>query len=681
MLLKEMRELVEELNIYAHAYYMEDTSLISDYEYDKKYDRLKELEKVTGIILANSPTINVGSETVSELEKVEHDHPMLSLDKTKDINEVESFMNGLPGLAMLKMDGLTISVKYIDGKLVAAETRGNGIIGENVLHTANSFVNLPKEIPYKDEVVVDGEAVMEIHHYTYLKELKDIDLKKDGERKGLFGEELEKYIKDNGIKNIRNLTAGSVRQLDNSVTKERKIKFIAWKAVRGIDGNSFMKRLQILDLLGFEVVPWVKVDNIEENIKKLRETAREKDVPIDGIVFSYDDIDYSESLGNTSHHVRSQLAYKFADDKFETVIRDVEWSMGKTGQLTPVAVFDPVEIDDTIVERASLHNVNIFKSYELSVGDTITVYKANMIIPQIAENLTRNGDKLFTVPDKCPICGGHVKITGENETEELQCMNLECKGKLLGELCTFVSKEAHDITGLSKSTLSLLIEKEFIKGPLDLFYLKDCRGMLVTLQGLGAKKVDKILESIEKCRKTTLPKFLYGLSIPLIGRSVSKQLNTVEEKRAREKGLKTAFDSFIKDMDSQYDFTCLEDFGFAKASSLKNYFEENQRYITELAAEFQFEEISQETIKDGLNGAIFCITGTLTEFANRAALVEKIESLGGKVTGSVTKKTNYLINNDTLSKSSKNVKAMQLGIPIISEKEFLNKFVKKVLTR
>ena len=327
MLLKEMRELVEELNIYAHAYYMEDTSLISDYEYDKKYDRLKELEKVTGIILANSPTINVGSETVSELEKVEHDHPMLSLDKTKDINEVESFMNGLPGLAMLKMDGLTISVKYIDGKLVAAETRGNGIIGENVLHTANSFVNLPKEIPYKDEVVVDGEAVMEIHHYTYLKELKDIDLKKDGERKGLFGEELEKYIKDNGIKNIRNLTAGSVRQLDNSVTKERKIKFIAWKAVRGIDGNSFMKRLQILDLLGFEVVPWVKVDNIEENIKELRKTAREKDVPIDGIVFSYDDIDYSESLGNTSHHVRSQLAYKFADDKFVTVIRDVEWSM------------------------------------------------------------------------------------------------------------------------------------------------------------------------------------------------------------------------------------------------------------------------------------------------------------------------------------------------------------------
>ena len=677
MLLKEMRELVEELNVYAHAYYMEDTSLISDYEYDKKYDRLKELEKVTGVILANSPTINVGSETVSELEKVEHDHPMLSLDKTKDINEVESFMNGLPGLAMLKMDGLTISVKYIDGKLVAAETRGNGIIGENVLHTANSFVNLPKEIPYKDEVVVDGEAVMEIHHYTYLKELKDIELKKEGERKGLSGEELEKYIKENGIKNIRNLAAGSVRQLDSSVTKKRKIKFVAWKAVRGINGNSFMKRLQILDLLGFEVVPWVKVDNIEEDIKKLRETAREKDVPIDGIVFSYDDIDYSESLGETSHHVRSQLAYKFADDKFETVIRDVEWSMGKTGQLTPVAVFDPVEIDDTIVERASLHNVSIFKSYELSAGDTITVYKANMIIPQSAENLTRNRNNLFTVPDKCPICGGHTKVTGENETEELQCMNLECKGKLLGELCTFVSKEAHDITGLSKSTLSLLIEKEFIKGPIDLFYLKGCREMLLTLQGLGAKKVDKILESIEKCRKTTLPKFLYGLSIPLIGRSVSKQLNTVEEKRAKEKGLKTAFASFIEDMDSQYDFTCLEDFGYAKASSLKNYFEENERYISELAAEFQFEEISQETVGDILNGKTFCITGTLIEFPNRTALVEKIESLGGKVTGSVTKKTGYLINNDTTSKSSKNVKATQLGVPIMSEKDFLNKFVNR----
>ena len=676
MLLKEMRELVEELSIYAHAYYMEDTSLISNYEYDKKYDRLKELEHATGIILANSPTISVGSETVSELEKVEHDHPMLSLDKTKDISDVENFMNGLPGLAMLKMDGLTISVKYIDGKLVAAETRGNGVIGEDVLHTVNTFVNLPKEIPYKDEVVVDGEAIMEIHQYIHLKELKDIELKEEGERKGLFGEELEKYIKENGIKNIRNLAAGSVRQLDSSITKERKINFVAWKAVRGIDGNSFMKRLQILELLGFEVVPWVKVDNIEEDIRILRETAREKDVPIDGIVFSYDDIAYGESLGETSHHVRSQLAYKFADDKFETVIRNVEWSMGKTGQLTPVAVFDPVEIDDTIVERASLHNVSIFKSYELSVGDTITVYKANMIIPQIAENLTRNKNNLFTVPDKCPICGGHTKVIGGNETEELQCMNLECKGKLLGELCTFVSKEAHDITGLSKSTLNLLIEKEFIKGPIDLFYLKNCREMLLTLQGLGAKKVDKILESIEKCRKTTLPKFLYGLSIPLIGRNVSKQLNNIEEKRAREKGLKTAFDSFIEDMNSQYDFTCLEDFGFAKASSLKNYFEENERYINELAAEFQFEEIPQQIVEDSLKGKTFCITGTLTEFTNRVALVEKIESLGGKVTGSVTKKTSYLINNDTTSKSSKNVKATQLGVPIISEKDFINNFVK-----
>lgn len=675
MLLKEMRELVEELNMYARAYYMEDTSLIPDYDYDKKYDRLKELEKATGIILANSPTINVGSEMVSELEKVEHDHPMLSLDKTKDTNEIESFMNGLPGLAMLKMDGLTISVKYIDGKLVAAETRGNGTIGENVLHTVNTFINLPKRIPYKDEVVIDGEAIMEIHHYIHLKELRDIELKEEGKRKGLSDEELEEYIKENGIKNIRNLAAGSVRQLNNSITRERKIKFVAWKAVRGIESNSFMKRLQILELLGFEVVPWLKIDNVKENIRALREMAREKDVPIDGIVFSYDDIAYGESLGETSHHVRSQMAYKFADDKFETVIRNVEWSMGKTGQLTPVAVFDPVEIDDTIVERASLHNVNIFKNYELSAGDTITVYKANMIIPQIAENLTKNKNDLFTIPDKCPICGGRVKVIGG--TEELQCMNLECKGKVLGELCTFVSKEAHDITGLSKSTLSLLIDKEFIKGPLDLFYLKYCRELLLTLQGLGAKKIDKILESIEKCRKTTLTKFLYGLSIPLIGRSVSKQLNNIEEKRAREKGLKTAFDSFIEDMESQYDFTCLEDFGFAKASSLKNYFEENERYITELAEEFEFEKISQETEGDSLKEKTFCITGTLTEFANRTALVEKIESLGGKVTGSVSKKTSYLINNDTTSKSGKNVKAAQLGVPIISEKDFINNFIKK----
>lgn len=674
MLLEEMRELVEELNVYCHAYYIENTSLVSNYEYDKKFDRLKELERVSGVVLANSPTINVGAEIVSELEKVEHDHPMLSLDKTKEVNEVENFMNGLPGLAMLKMDGLTISVKYKDGKLVAAETRGNGSVGENVLHTVNTFVNLPNKIPYKDEIVVDGEAVMEIHYYTHLKNMRDAELEEEGKRKGLSGVELENYIKDYGIKNIRNLTAGSVRQLDSSVTQKRRIKFVAWKAVRGIEGNSFMKRLQILELLGFEVVPWVKVDNIEKNIEKLKETAREKDYPIDGIVFSYDDIEYSESLGQTSHHVRSQLAYKFADDLFKTTIKDIEWSMGKTGVLTPVAIFDPVEIDDTIVERASLHNVNIFKEFDLSAGDTITVYKANMIIPQIAENLTRREDNLFVVPNKCPVCGSHTKIIGTGDTEELICMNPECEGKLLGELCTFVSKEAHDIKGLSKSTLELLMKKEFVRGPRDLFYLKNHREKLLTLQGMGEKKIDNILSSIEACRKTTLPKFLYGLSIPLIGRSVSKQINSLEEKRAKEKGLSSAFESFMEDMESSYDFTCMEDFGYAKFASLRNYFEENERYIHDLAEQFQFEKIPQES-SSVLEGKTFCITGSLVEFSNRAALVEKIESLGGKVSGSVSKKTDYLINNDTESKSSKNVKAIQLGVPIISEKDFLNNFI------
>ena len=660
MLLKEMRELVEELNVYAHAYYMEDTSLISDYEYDKKYDRLKELEKVTGIILANSPTINVGSETVSELEKVEHDHPMLSLDKTKDINEVESFMNGLPGLAMLKMDGLTISVKYIDGKLVAAETRGNGIIGENVLHTVNSFVNVPKKIPYKDEVVIDGEAVMEIHHYTHLKELKDIDLKKDGERKGLFGEELEKYIKDNGIKNIRNLTAGSVRQLDNSVTKERKIKFVAWKAVRGIDGNSFMKRLQILDLLGFEVVPWVKVDNIEENIKKLRETAREKDVPIDGIVFSYDDIDYSESLGNTSHHVRSQLAYKFADDKFETVIRDVEWSMGKTGQLTPVAVFDPIEIDDTIVERASLHNVSIFKSYELSVGDTITVYKANMIIPQIAENLTQSGN--LEIPEVCPVCGGKTQIKQVNDVKTLYCINEDCQAKHVKSFAHFVSRDALNIDGLSEATLEKFIQHGFLKNFCDLYHLEKFRDEIIALDGFGEKSYENLLTSVENSRNTTLPKFIYGLGIANVGLSNAKMI---------VQALGNDIEKIIHA--GRQELEKIDGVGAVIADTFASYFEneKNKEEFYKLLQEMHIEKAPDNQNNQILTGKVFVITGSLEHFENRNQLKERIEQLGGRVTGSVTGKTSYLINNDSHSTSSKNKTAAKLGVPVITENEFL----------
>lgn len=674
MLLEEMRNLVKELNAYSYMYYNENTSLISDFEYDKKFDRLKDLERATGVILANSPTINVGAKVVSNLEKVEHDHPMLSLDKTKSTSEVEDFMKNKTCLAMLKMDGLTISVKYKDGELVAAETRGNGSVGENVLHTVNKFINIPKKIPYKDEVVIDGEAIMDIHQYTHLKRMRDQELREEGKAKGLSGDALEDHVKTYGIKNIRNLAAGSVRQLDSSVTQKREIKFVAWKAVRGIEGNSFMKRLQILTLLGFEVVPWVEVKEIEQAIETLKMTAKEKRYPIDGIVFSYDDTVYAESLGQTSHHVRSQLAYKFADEVFETTIRNIEWGMGKTGVLTPVAVFDPVEIDDTIVERASLHNVNIFRGFELSAGDVITVYKANLIIPQVSENLSKKKNNLFIPPSKCPICGGYTRIVKNGETEELMCMNPECEGKLLGELCTFVSKEAHDIKGLSKSTLEVLIEKGLVKGPVDLFCLKQQREKMISIQGLGKKKVDNILASIEECRETTLTKFLYGLSIPLIGRSVSKQINNLEEKRAKENSLSSAFESFIEDMEYSYDFTCMEDFGEAKAASLKNYFEENGGYIKELAKEFHFKSISQET--DGcLKGKTFCITGSLVEFSNRAALIEKIESLGGRVTGSVTKNTDYLINNDTASKSSKNVKAMQLGVSIISEKDFLNKVI------
>ena len=658
-LMQHMRELIDRIKAADVAYYRDDNPTMTDREYDLLVDELKELEITTGLILSGSPTQTVSGEILKELTPVRHTKPMLSADKTKSVDEMLQFANGRPVVLSWKLDGLTLVLRYEGGEFKQAITRGReGIIGEDVTHTVRTFMNVPMCIPCTDKFEVRGEGVISWAHFEKI----NLSLS-------------EPYS------HPRNLAAGSVRMLDARESGKRYLEFFAFDLISdSIEEQSKATQLQFLAENGFDVVPYVYTDTHDAD--ELRELITdfkpaEYGYPVDGVIMEYDNLVYGRSLGATGHHENRLMALKWEDELYETECTGLDVAVTRTGMVSLTATFKPVEIDGTMVSRAYVHNFTIYKNLALGIGDKLMVYKANKIIPQIAENLTRNGDKLFTVPDKCPICGGHVKITGENETEELQCMNLECKGKLLGELCTFVSKEAHDITGLSKSTLSLLIEKEFIKGPLDLFYLKDCRGMLVTLQGLGAKKVDKILESIEKCRKTTLPKFLYGLSIPLIGRSVSKQLNIVEEKRAREKGLKTAFDSFIKDMDSQYDFTCLEDFGFAKASSLKNYFEENQRYITELAAEFQFEEVSQETVKDGLNGAIFCITGTLTEFANRAALVEKIESLGGKVTGSVTKKTNYLINNDTLSKSSKNVKAMQLGVPIISEKEFLNKFIKK----
>ena len=656
-----MKELVRRLDEAAKAYYQQDIEIISNREYDQMYDELQALERETGTVLANSPTISVGYEAVDQLPKEEHESPMLSLDKTKDREVLREFIGEHRTLLSWKLDGLTIVLTYENGELVKAVTRGNGVVGEVVTNNARVFKNVPLKIPYQGRLVLRGEAIITYSDFERINEsIEDVDAK---------------------YKNPRNLCSGSVRQLNNEITAHRNVRFYAFALVSAEDvdfQNSRARQFEWLKEQGFDVVEYriVTGETLDEAMEYFSTAITENDFPSDGLVALYDDIAYGDSLGRTSKFPRNAFAFKWADEIRETHLLEIEWRPSRTGLINPGAVFEPVELEGTTVSRASVHNVSIVKELELGIGDTITVYKANMIIPQIAENLTRNRNNLFTVPDKCPICGGHTKVTGENETEELQCMNLECKGKLLGELCTFVSKEAHDITGLSKSTLSLLIEKEFIKGPLDLFYLKDCRETLLTLQGLGAKKIDKILESIEKCRKTTLPKFLYGLSIPLIGRSVSKQLNTVEEKRAREKGLKTAFDSFIEDMNSQYDFTCLEDFGFAKASSLKNYFEENERYISELAAEFQFEEISQETVGDILNGKTFCITGILIEFPNRTALVEKIESLGGKVTGSVTKKTSYLINNDVTSKSSKNVKATQLGVPIMSEKDFLNKFVK-----
>ena len=652
--MKEMKELVEKLNMYRNAYYNESKSLISDFEYDQMFDRLKKMEEETGIVMSNSPTISVGYEVKSELNKVKHNHPMLSLDKTKSVGDLIKFAGDKDCVLMCKMDGLTISLKYIDGELSAAETRGNGTIGEDVLHNVKTFKNVPLKIRTdKKEIVIDGEAIITYDDFDIINESLP---------------EEEKY------KNPRNLASGSVRQLDSNIAAKRNLQFVAWRFVEGSEKDNFFERLMEMDNLGFTVVPRTlvpvysdPVECIRNDISNLKKIAEEHGYPIDGMVFGYNDVTYGDSLGATGHHLRSQIAFKFYDEEVETVLRKIEWGMGKHGTFTPVAVFDPVEIDGTTVERASLHNVSIMKDLELSCGDTITVYKANQIIPQVSDNLDRSLNALCVPPEKCPICGEKTQIVKDNNTQVLFCTNPDCKGKLLGKLCAFVSRDAHDIRGLSEATLQLLIETNYILSACDLFYLKDCKDLISMLPGLGAKSINKICDEIEKCRHTTISKFLIGLSIPLIGRTQS---------RAIEKYFHGNFNDFMDAWSCGYEFdwTQVEDFGRARCSSMAKFFFENEKLINELVHEFIFENSDQQAEEGNkvFDSKSICITGKLHIYKNRDELVAAIEKHGGKVVSGVTKKTDYLLTNDTTSGSSKNKKAAELGIPVITEDDFVN---------
>lgn len=642
----EIRSLVDQLNKYRDAYYNEQNSLISDYEYDNLYDRLKSLEDKTGIVYSNSPTQSVGYEVKSNLQKVKHNHPMLSLDKTKSIQDLKDFIGDKLCVMMLKMDGLTVSLRYVDGELVSAETRGNGEIGEDVLHTARTFVNIPLTIPVKEELIVDGEAIIDTDTFKKIN---------------------AKLPDDQEYKNPRNLVSGSVRQLDAAVAAERGIKFIAWKCVKGFYHNDFIRRLIDLEGIGFEVVPSITIDltsDLNQCIADAKSFAKQKGYPIDGLVIGYRNVSYGESLGQTGHHLRSQLAFKFYDEEAETVLRDIEWSMGKTGDLTPVAVFDDVDLEGTTVNRASLHNISICENLQIGIGDEITVYKANQIIPQVRESLTK-GDKI-TIPEKCPICNGQVKIVQKKDSKVLRCINPECRGKLLGKLIHAVSRNALNIEGLSEAKLERLYNHHMVRSVQDIYHLENFEREIANIDGFGKKSTQILLDNIEKSRKITLDRFIYALSIPMVGREASKVISNYFG------GNYTKFITLCGGMD----WAALPSFGPSIAKELKRYFNKNWENVDELSKEFLF-YIPESDGNNRLKNITFVITGRLKSFQNREYLKRKIESFGGKVSGSISSKTSYLINNDIKSNSSKNKKAKELQVPIITEKMFIELFFKE----
>ena len=637
---KRIKDLTDKLNTYRDAYYNNQTSIVSDYEYDSMFDELRSLESETGIIMGNSPTQTVGYEVKSKLEKVKHNHPMLSLDKTKSIQDLKSFVGDKQWVMMLKMDGLTVSLRYVDGKLVSAETRGNGEIGEDVLHTAKTFINIPRSIPVKGEVIVDGEAIIPIDTFERI----NAQLPKD-----------QKY------KNPRNLVSGSVRQLDAEVAAKRGIEFIAWKCVKGSSSNTFSDRLEFLGKLGFDVVPygaWIDKTDMSNLIESLRSDAEKYKYPIDGMVVGYQDIAYGNSLGQTGHHLRSQMAYKFYDEEEVTILRDIEWTMGKTGDLTPVAVFDDVELEGTTVNRASLHNISICEQLQIGIGDEITVYKANQIIPQVRESLIKSGK--INIPGRCPVCGGHVEIVKEKDSKVLRCVNPECRGKLLGKLIHAVSRNALNIEGLSEAKLERLYNHHMVRDIQDIYHLENFEREIAKMDGFGEKSTQTLLDNIEKSRKITLDRFIYALSIPMVGREASKVISNY---------FGGSYEKFIT-LCNGMDWAALPSFGPSIASELKRYFDENLEDIEELSKEFLF-YVTESDSDDKLMNLTFVITGSLNLFPNREYIKKKIESLGGKVSGSVTSKTSYLINNDITSNSSKNKKAKELQIPIITEEDFV----------
>ena len=641
-----MQELVELLNNASRAYYQEAEEIMSNYEYDQLYDELQELEQELGITLSNSPTVNVGYEVLSELPKERHESPMLSLDKTKDVEELKRFVGNQKALMSWKMDGLTIVLTYREGRLYKAVTRGNGEVGEVITNNAKVFKNIPLQIAYQGELILRGEAIIGYRDFERINEaIEDVDAR---------------------YKNPRNLCSGSVRQLNNEITAKRNVKFYAFTLVQAENVNFHNSRACQMNWLkeqGFEVVEFHEVtsDTVEQEVIKFSEKIAENDFPSDGLVLVYDDIAYGQSLGRTSKFPRDSYAFKWADEVRETKLLESEWSPSRTGLINPVAIFEPVELEGTTVSRASVHNISIMEELELGIGDTIEVYKANMIIPQIARNLTRSGVK--DIPAQCPVCQGKTEIRQVSNARALYCTNPECQAKHVKSFALFVSRDALNIEGLSEATLEKFIALGYIKEYADIFHLDRYQEEIQTLDGFGKKSYQNLIASIEKARTTTLPRVIYALGIANIGLANAKMI--CKEFQYDVEAMLQA---------TTEDLGAISGVGEVIARAFVDYFsaERHVKQLRDLLAELDIPKEEAESGKQIFAGVNFVITGSVEHFANRGEVKELIESLGGKVTGSVTSKTNYLINNDVTSTSSKNKKANELGIPIISEEMFLN---------
>lgn len=640
-----IKELVELLNKAGKSYYSEGRELMSNYEYDALYDELGMLEKETGYILSNSPTVNVGYEVLSELPKERHESPMLSLDKTKSPEALAEWLGSQKGLLSWKLDGLTIVLTYDNGQLQKAVTRGNGEVGEIITNNARVFKNVPVTIPFKGKLVLRGEAIITYSDFERINEqIPEADAK---------------------YKNPRNLCSGSVRQLNNEITAQRNVHFFAFTLVSAQDidfDNSRQRQFEWLKDQGFSVVEYKMVtkDTILDTIEWFEKTIVTNDFPSDGLVILYDDIAYGDSLGRTAKFPRNAMAFKWTDETAETTLREIEWSASRTGLINPVAVFDPVELEGTQVSRASVHNISIIESLKLGIGDRIKVFKANMIIPQIAENLTQSGN--LEIPEVCPVCGGKTQIKQVNDVKTLYCINEDCQAKHVKSFAHFVSRDALNIDGLSEATLEKFIQHGFLKNFCDLYHLEKFRDEIIALDGFGEKSYENLLTSVENSRNTTLPKFIYGLGIANVGLSNAKMIV-----QALGNDIEKVIHAGRQELEK------IDGVGAVIADTFASYFEneKNKEEFYKLLQEMHIEKAPDNQNNQILTGKVFVITGSLEHFENRNQLKERIEQLGGRVTGSVTGKTSYLINNDSHSTSSKNKTAAKLGVPVITENEFL----------